>query len=208
MAILENIARVRNCPDITILNSLPNLCLFLFLSFCLFIFMSFCHFDQMSKGSQVPKVTLCVQILKWQLKILKYENSVIWGRGVGGVCGINPFHVQLLGHLTIWYWRGWDVYRKTIQIVQSAAALRFATDAKYQISNLPMARRELEFDFNNSEDCCLSSTQIPPIPNGAYLSASYTILEILETDLQKLNWLPIFDVKLFFQFICQFIGIN
>ena len=58
--------------------------------------------------------------------------------------------------------------------------------------------RELEFDLNNSQDCCLSSTQIPPIPNGAYLSAGYTILEILETDLQKLNWLPIFeeDVKL------------
>ena len=44
---LKNIARVRNCPDITILNSLFGLFvllsvhLFVFLSFCLFIFLSF-----------------------------------------------------------------------------------------------------------------------------------------------------------------------
>ena len=35
------------------------MCLFAFLSFCLDI-------TQMSEGSQVPKVTLCVQIIKWQ----------------------------------------------------------------------------------------------------------------------------------------------
>ena len=93
----KNIARVRNCPDITILNSLSgllvvfsnglfvvflSLCLFVFLSFCFFVFLSFCPFvflsfvflsflsrhhpDQMSEGSQVSKVTLCVKILKWQ----------------------------------------------------------------------------------------------------------------------------------------------
>ena len=32
---LTNIARVQNCPDITILNSL-----FVFLSFCIFVFLS------------------------------------------------------------------------------------------------------------------------------------------------------------------------
>ena len=36
--ILKNIARVQNCPDVTISNSLLGLC---FLSFCLFIFLSF-----------------------------------------------------------------------------------------------------------------------------------------------------------------------
>ena len=43
-------------PDITILNSL----------FGLFVFLSGHHFDQMSEGSQVSKVALCVEILKWQ----------------------------------------------------------------------------------------------------------------------------------------------
>ena len=33
----------------------------LFLSFCFFAFLSFYHSDQMSGGSQVSKVTLCVQ---------------------------------------------------------------------------------------------------------------------------------------------------
>ena len=57
----ENIARVRNCPDVTLLNSLFGLfilsfcdldflcfCHFVILpfsSFCLFVFLSFCHFD-------------------------------------------------------------------------------------------------------------------------------------------------------------------
>ena len=39
--VIQNIARVRNCPDITILNSLFVLCLFVLLSFCLFVFLSF-----------------------------------------------------------------------------------------------------------------------------------------------------------------------
>ena len=85
----ENIARVRNCPDITILSSLFGLQVsFVFLSFCLFVFLSFClfvrlfvrhHSDQMSEGSQVLKITLCVHILKshqhhhQQLKT-KYHN--------------------------------------------------------------------------------------------------------------------------------------
>ena len=38
---LKNIASVRNCPDVTILNSLIGLCL---LSFCLFVFLTFCLF--------------------------------------------------------------------------------------------------------------------------------------------------------------------
>ena len=37
----KNIARVRNCPDVAILNSPFGLCL---LSFCLFVFLSFCLF--------------------------------------------------------------------------------------------------------------------------------------------------------------------
>ena len=54
-----------------------SFCLFVFLSFCLFDFLSFClfvffvflsgnHADQMSEGSEVSKVTLCVKILKWR----------------------------------------------------------------------------------------------------------------------------------------------
>ena len=41
----ENIARVRNCPDVTKLNSLFSLGI---LSFCLFIFLSLCLFVQTS----------------------------------------------------------------------------------------------------------------------------------------------------------------
>ena len=41
----KNIARVRNCPDVTILNSLFGLCL---LSFCLFVFSPFCLFAFLS----------------------------------------------------------------------------------------------------------------------------------------------------------------
>ena len=65
----ENIARVRNRPDVTILNSLFGLCIFVFfvfLSFCPFVFLSGHHADQMSGGSQVSKVTLYVEIQKWQ----------------------------------------------------------------------------------------------------------------------------------------------
>ena len=81
----QNIARVQKCPDITILYSLFGLCLFICSSFCPF-FLFFCLFscpfvflpfylfvflfrnysDQMSEGSWVSKVTLCVKILKWQ----------------------------------------------------------------------------------------------------------------------------------------------
>ena len=113
----RNIARVQNCPDVKVLNSLFGLCLLsfcllvflvfssfrlffflsqhrfvrlsfchdvflffdldVFLSFCLLAFWSFCHFvflsscififlsrhhyDQMSEGSEVSKVTLCVK---------------------------------------------------------------------------------------------------------------------------------------------------
>ena len=88
----KNIARVQNCPDVTILNSLFVLCFFVSLSFCLFVFLSLClfvflslcfcplvflsfcifvflcrhHADQVSEGSQVSKVTICVEIPKWQ----------------------------------------------------------------------------------------------------------------------------------------------
>ena len=37
---VKNIARVRNCPDVTISNSL--FLVFIFLFFCLFVFLSFC----------------------------------------------------------------------------------------------------------------------------------------------------------------------
>ena len=36
----KNTGRVQNCPDITILNSLFGLCLFVFMSFCLYVFLS------------------------------------------------------------------------------------------------------------------------------------------------------------------------
>ena len=52
----KNIARVRNCPDITIL--LLN---------ALFVFLSFCQMSEESQlDSQVSEVTLCVKILKWR----------------------------------------------------------------------------------------------------------------------------------------------
>ena len=53
----SNIVRVRNCTEITMLNSL--------FGHCLFVFLSRHHSDQMSEGSQVSKVTLCVRILTW-----------------------------------------------------------------------------------------------------------------------------------------------
>ena len=40
----ENIARVQNCPDFTILHSLFVFRLFVFLSFCLLVVLSFCLF--------------------------------------------------------------------------------------------------------------------------------------------------------------------
>ena len=62
----KNITRVRNCPDVKILNSLFGLlsfvllpcCIFVmmslvFLSFCVFVFLSRHHVDQMCEGSQV-----------------------------------------------------------------------------------------------------------------------------------------------------------
>ena len=66
----KNITKVRNCTDITIclfvLFIFFSFCLFVFLSFCILVFSSFCLFDQMSEGSQVSEVTLCVKIQKWQ----------------------------------------------------------------------------------------------------------------------------------------------
>ena len=69
---LLNIARVQNCPNITILNSFWSLsfCIsvilsfvfFVILSFCLFVFF-FCRDITLIKYLKVP---LCVQILKWQ----------------------------------------------------------------------------------------------------------------------------------------------
>ena len=52
----ENIARVQNCADVTKLNS--------FLVFVISL-LSRHHADQMSEGSEVSKVTLCVKFLKW-----------------------------------------------------------------------------------------------------------------------------------------------
>ena len=41
-------------------------CPFVNLFFLLFVFLSRYHSDQKSEGSQVPKDTLCVQIVKWR----------------------------------------------------------------------------------------------------------------------------------------------
>ena len=60
LKVMENIARVRNCPEVTILNSLFGSCFFVF-----FVFLSRHHSNQISEGSQVSKVTLCVKIQKW-----------------------------------------------------------------------------------------------------------------------------------------------
>ena len=56
---MKNIARVRNCPDVTILNSLLALCL---LSFCLFVFLSFCLdscWSNVWKVSSLKSRSLC-----------------------------------------------------------------------------------------------------------------------------------------------------
>ena len=60
--LLKSIAK--RCP----LNENFFFFLFVFLSvsLCLFIFLSRHHSDQMSEGSKVSKVTLCVEILKWR----------------------------------------------------------------------------------------------------------------------------------------------
>ena len=58
---------MQNCPNITILILFGLVVFLSFLSFCTFVFLSFCLLsDQMSEGSQVSKVNLCVQILNGQ----------------------------------------------------------------------------------------------------------------------------------------------
>ena len=49
---------------------------FVFLSFCCFVFLSGYHCDQMSEGSEVSKVTLCVKILKWHSPSQSLSQSV------------------------------------------------------------------------------------------------------------------------------------
>ena len=64
-------------------NSKLSFCFFffffllVFLSSCLFVFLSGHHSDQMSEGSQVSKVTICVNILKWQWVI---DSLTHWPR--------------------------------------------------------------------------------------------------------------------------------
>ena len=61
----QNIARVQNCLDITLLT-LSFCPFFLFLiCFSLFFFSSLRDLDQMAERAQVSKVILCVQILNW-----------------------------------------------------------------------------------------------------------------------------------------------
>ena len=43
-----------------------SFCLFVLLSLFLFVILSVHHAVQMSEGSEVSKVSLCVNILKWQ----------------------------------------------------------------------------------------------------------------------------------------------
>ena len=70
----EIVAKTQTYPHIMISNCHFGLCLSVFLPFCTFVFLFFCLFvfssrhssDQMSEGSQVSKVTLCVKILKWR----------------------------------------------------------------------------------------------------------------------------------------------
>ena len=82
-----NIARVQNCPDVTRLNSLFGLRL---LSFCLFVFLSWQHSDQMSEGSQVSKVTLCVKIQKWYSASHSLTNSLTKVRYRAARAAKNP----------------------------------------------------------------------------------------------------------------------
>ena len=72
--LIKNMARVRNCPAITILNLFCLFSLYVYASMHLFITLSFLsclsllswhRSDQMYQGSQVSKVNLCVKILKW-----------------------------------------------------------------------------------------------------------------------------------------------
>ena len=83
-------ARVKNCPAITISNSIFVLCLFIFSSVCLFFCVSVCLFVVLShslsvffpfasEGCQVTIVTLCVQIALFS-KILKDHWSLTKNR--------------------------------------------------------------------------------------------------------------------------------
>ena len=61
----KKIARVRNCPDVTMLNSIFGLlsfCFFVFLSCCLFDFLSFCL---------VALLLSCIRIWRWNLQFIR-----------------------------------------------------------------------------------------------------------------------------------------
>ena len=84
-SIINNIGREGNCPDVTIFTSLLGLFVsflfvfFLFLfsfSFCLSAFLSRHHPDQISEGSEVSKVSLCVQIAKRLLVTHSARESI------------------------------------------------------------------------------------------------------------------------------------
>ena len=90
---LKNIARVRNCPDVTILNSLFGLCLSVFLSFfflpfrlfvffckfffCLFVFLSFCFFLSFCLDIMLIKCQKGVKSQK-SLFVSKFKSDTQW----------------------------------------------------------------------------------------------------------------------------------
>ena len=72
-----NIARVRNCPDVTILNSLFVFGLFVFLHFCIFAFLSFCLFCLFLSFCLFVFLSFCLDItVIKRLKGLLYQKSL------------------------------------------------------------------------------------------------------------------------------------
>ena len=79
IASFENIARVRNRPDVTILNSLFGLCLFAFLLFCLYVFLSFlsCCLVVFFALLSFIMLSFCLDIMHMKcLKGLKAQKSL------------------------------------------------------------------------------------------------------------------------------------
>ena len=102
---------MRNCPDVAILNSL----------FGNVFFLSRRHSDQMSEGSQVSRVTLYVQILKWRwltdsLTKVRYRAARAATRDPIWACQMKPWHPVLILNLAVTQFTGW-VHKVAISIL-------------------------------------------------------------------------------------------
>ena len=100
----KNIARVRNCPDITILNSLFGLLSFFFLSFFAFLsfcrlsvhFLSFYHFVFLSYFHFVRAANNTVNVIKCNIQGRLGLQPGTWVRStMCGICETSEVNVLL-----------------------------------------------------------------------------------------------------------------